>query len=147
MADFISVLFSIPIFLVIYLVPNILFGFLSRYFARLKGYEGGFRWGLFLSIIGVLIVLVRPTRNTFPKLLEKGSMAKVEAYGQAKTNVYAGLSMDSRNKGGAVIDVLPNGKKVNIKSCSKDAIWAVVQYEETEGYIKTMYLTESKAGE
>mgnify|MGYP003312755991 CR=1 FL=1 len=147
MAEFIRALFGIPVLLLIYLVPNILPGLLARYLARLKGYDDGFRLGLFLSVIGVLLVIVRPTRNAFSKLLENGSTAMVQAYGQEKTKVYASLSVDSRRKGGPVLDVLPNGKKVKIKSCSKDALWAVVEYEEKEGYIKTMYLSEIKAEE
>ena len=42
------------------LVSAVVFGLISRYIAQSKGYEGGFFWGFFLGIIGLLVVGFRP---------------------------------------------------------------------------------------
>lgn len=47
------------------LLNGILFGCLTRYLAKNKGYEGGFAWGFFLGLIGLIVVAAR--RNIEPK--------------------------------------------------------------------------------
>lgn len=53
------------IFLVIlvYLIQGVIFGAVTNYLANSKGYDGGFAWGFWLGIIGVMVVGFRPTIN------------------------------------------------------------------------------------
>ena len=44
------------------LIDGIIMGFISRYLAQSKGYEGGFAWGFWLGLIGVLVVGFRPNQ-------------------------------------------------------------------------------------
>ena len=46
------------------LISSLVFGFITRYIAQSKGYDGGFWWGFFLGIIGVLVVGFRPDNRT-----------------------------------------------------------------------------------
>ena len=43
-----------------FLVNGIIFGLITEYVANSKGYEGGFWWGFFLGVIGLLVVGFRP---------------------------------------------------------------------------------------
>lgn len=47
-----------------YVISGIIFGAITAYVARSKGYDGGFWWGFFLGIIGLLVVGFRPNINT-----------------------------------------------------------------------------------
>jgi uncharacterized membrane protein len=51
--------------LLIILIPAVLIGLLGRYVAKQKGRESveGFLFGFFLSILGIIIVLLLPTKN------------------------------------------------------------------------------------
>jgi hypothetical protein len=51
--------------LLIIFIPAILFGLLGRYVAKQKGRESveGFLFGFFLSILGIIIVLLLPTKK------------------------------------------------------------------------------------
>ena len=46
------------------LVVAIICGFISKAIAESRGMEGGFWWGFFLTIIGIVVVAVRPKENT-----------------------------------------------------------------------------------
>ena len=37
-----------------------IFGSITRSMNRDKGYDGGFAWGFFLGVIGIIVVAVRP---------------------------------------------------------------------------------------
>ena len=41
-----------------------IFGLITKHVAESKGYEGGFWWGFWLGIIGLLVVGLRPNRTT-----------------------------------------------------------------------------------
>lgn len=43
------------------LLQGVLFGCITMYISATKGYHGGFWWGFFLSLIGVLVVGFRPS--------------------------------------------------------------------------------------
>lgn len=43
------------------LLQGVLFGCITMYISETKGYHGGFWWGFFLSLIGVLVVGFRPS--------------------------------------------------------------------------------------
>ena len=45
---------------VFYLIVAIICGFITKSMNENKGYDGGFAWGFFLSIIGIIVVAVRP---------------------------------------------------------------------------------------
>lgn len=45
---------------IIYCAQGIVFGFITRYIACSKGYDGGFWWGFFLGVLGLIVVCVRP---------------------------------------------------------------------------------------
>jgi len=46
--------------LIIYLIDGVIFGLITKYVSESKGYEGGFAWGFFLGLIGLLVVGFRP---------------------------------------------------------------------------------------
>lgn len=50
----------------LYLMQGIIFGAITRYVAESKGYDGGFWWGFFLGMIGLLVVGFRPNMNSQP---------------------------------------------------------------------------------
>lgn len=45
----------------VYIVQGLIFGLITRSVASSKGYDGGFWWGFFLGILGLIVVAVRPT--------------------------------------------------------------------------------------
>jgi len=47
-----------------YLVSGIIFGLIAKHVAESKGYDGGFWWGFFLGLIGLVVVEFRPNINT-----------------------------------------------------------------------------------
>lgn len=47
-----------------YVIGGIIFGSITAHVARSKGYDGGFWWGFFLGLIGLLVVGFRPNLNT-----------------------------------------------------------------------------------
>ncbi len=54
---------DITIAILVYIIQGLIFGFVSRYIANSKGYDGGFAWGFWLGLIGVLVVGFRPNIN------------------------------------------------------------------------------------
>lgn len=46
-----------------YIINGIIFGSITRYISRSKGYENGFAWGFWLGIIGLLVVGFRPDQR------------------------------------------------------------------------------------
>lgn len=50
--------------LIFYLVGGMIFGCAARAIANSKGYDGGFAWGFWLWIIGLLVVGFRPDQST-----------------------------------------------------------------------------------
>ena len=53
------------VYLIAWLVPACIFGFIARYIANSKGYDTGFAWGFWLGVIGLLVVGFRPTLTTY----------------------------------------------------------------------------------
>ena len=47
-------------------IYSLIFGAITKYIAESKGYEGGFWWGFFLGVIGLLVVGFRPDMNQQP---------------------------------------------------------------------------------
>ena len=45
------------------LISGVICGFVTKYIANSKGYEGGFAWGFWLGIIGILVVGFRPNQE------------------------------------------------------------------------------------
>lgn len=52
--------------ILVYTIQGIIFGAITRYVADSKGYDGGFWWGFFLGIIGLLVVGFRPNQTAQP---------------------------------------------------------------------------------
>lgn len=48
-----------------WVIPAVIFGLISKHIANSKGYEGGFAWGFWLGVIGLLVVGFRPTLTTY----------------------------------------------------------------------------------
>jgi len=53
--------------LVVIIIGLIICGFITQGINKSKGYEGGFAWGLFLGIIGIIVVAVRPYHPDWKK--------------------------------------------------------------------------------
>lgn len=49
--------------LISYVITGVIFGFITKYIANSKGYDGGFAWGFWLGIIGILVVGFRPNQT------------------------------------------------------------------------------------
>lgn len=47
-------------FALVYLIIGIVCGLITKSMNENKGYEGGFAWGFFLSILGIIVVAIRP---------------------------------------------------------------------------------------
>lgn len=47
-----------------YIISGVVFGAITKYVAESKGYEGGFWWGFFLGVIGLLVVGFRPDNHS-----------------------------------------------------------------------------------
>ena len=58
-------LLSAVILVVLWIGIMSIFGTTTRRMSRSKGYEGGFAWGFFLGVIGIIVVAVRPDRLNF----------------------------------------------------------------------------------
>ena len=48
------------IYLITILVVQIVFGLITKKINNNRGREGGFWWGFFLGVIGIIVVAVRP---------------------------------------------------------------------------------------
>lgn len=118
-------------------MPCIVLGLLSRYISKHKGYEGGFWIGFLLNVFGLLFVLLRPSRNAFSKVFDKGSSAIIQAFGSGEASIY-------KAPDGIAFCHLPNGSKVKVISCTKDAVWALVENDKISGYVKTMYMQSAE---
>lgn len=46
--------------LLAYVIQGVIFGVICSYVASTKGYDGGFAWGFFLGIVGLMVVGFRP---------------------------------------------------------------------------------------
>ena len=42
------------------LIGCVIFGLITKYLNNIKGYEGGFAWGFWLNLIGVIVVACKP---------------------------------------------------------------------------------------
>ena len=47
-------------YFITYMIVAVIFGFVTKAINNSRGREGGFWWGFFLGIIGIIIVAVRP---------------------------------------------------------------------------------------
>ncbi|MBD5158742.1 MAG: hypothetical protein HDT23_00610 [Ruminococcus sp.] len=45
------------------LINAVIWGLITKTISRNKGYKGGFWWGFWLNIIGVIVVACRPNNN------------------------------------------------------------------------------------
>ncbi len=52
------------IYVAIIIVLHIVLGIASRSINQSKGYEGGFAWGFWLGIIGIIVVACKANKNT-----------------------------------------------------------------------------------
>ena len=46
------------------LIGCVIFGFITKYINNSKGYEGGFAWGFWLNLIGVIVVACKPDNRS-----------------------------------------------------------------------------------
>ena len=44
----------------IYIILGLICGFVTKSMNEEKGYTGGFWWGFFLDILGIIVIAVRP---------------------------------------------------------------------------------------
>ena len=63
--DILFVIFGILFWGVI--IAHIVLGFKTRSMNQAKGYEGGFAWGFFLGILGLITVAIRPFNIRMPQ--------------------------------------------------------------------------------
>ena len=54
---------ELAVFFVGVLVVATIFGLISKAISKSRGMEGGFWWGFFLGLIGIIVVAVRPKDN------------------------------------------------------------------------------------
>ena len=51
---------SMTVALIVYLVIACIFGLVTKRVNENRGREGGFWWGFFLGVIGIVVVAIRP---------------------------------------------------------------------------------------
>lgn len=51
------------VYILIFLGVGIIFGIASKHINESKGYSGGFAWGFFLGLIGIIVVACKPNIN------------------------------------------------------------------------------------
>jgi len=49
---------------IVAIIQGIICGLITSSMNKAKGYDGGFWWGFFLSILGIIVVAVRPFNST-----------------------------------------------------------------------------------
>jgi len=49
---------------ILVIIQSVVCGFITKSINSSKGYDGGFWWGFFLSILGIVVVAVRPFNNS-----------------------------------------------------------------------------------
>ena len=59
------------IILLAYFITGVIFGTITKYISGTKGYEGGFAWGFWLGLIGLLVVSFRANLNDSNKHPQK----------------------------------------------------------------------------
>lgn len=104
-------------FFIGFLVNGIIFGLITKYVAESKGYEGGFWWGFFLGLIGLLVVGFRPNKNDTNY-----------SYNSIQSNPvssYTPISQTSKN------DIIKDNKKAEKK-------WICIECN-TENYEKSKF--------
>lgn len=47
------------------LIVSIIFGLITKHINESKGYTGGFAWGFWLNIIGIIVVACKPDNRSF----------------------------------------------------------------------------------
>lgn len=50
--------------IIVVIIISVICGFITKSINQNKGYDGGFAWGFFLWIIGIIVVAVRPFNQT-----------------------------------------------------------------------------------
>lgn len=53
--------------MLVIIIGLIICGFITKEINSNKGYQGGFAWGFFLGIVGIIIVAVRPYHPDYKK--------------------------------------------------------------------------------
>ena len=66
-----------------YLVSGLIFGFICVGIASSRGMSGGFLWGFFLGVIGVIIVAVRPNEQN-----QNGVVSEIEEEIEIPKTIY-----------------------------------------------------------
>lgn len=82
---------------IIYIIVALLCGFITMGMNKSKGYSGGFAWGFFLSIIGIIVVAVRPYAKEEKKEDEKASKDEFIAYCTECKNVFGSAGTNPQN--------------------------------------------------
>lgn len=55
------------------LIGAVIWGFVAKAINENKGYDGGFAWGFWLGVIGVIVVAVRPENRSYSSYHSSGS--------------------------------------------------------------------------
>lgn len=69
-----------------YLILGVVCGFICESIASNRGMEGGFWWGFFLDILGVIIVALRPNDQVSPKNESERHESEIIALGGWRCN-------------------------------------------------------------
>ena len=55
------------------LISAVVFGFITKHINESKGYEGGFAWGFWLNIIGIIVVACKPDNRAYTPISSHNS--------------------------------------------------------------------------
>lgn len=121
-----------------YLVSCIVFGLITRHVAQSKGYEGGFAWGFWLGLIGLLVVGFRPNKPVEEKkpdsvYLELCFPASGTAVVDPKGGSIPLYSRPDKNNCSAWI---PANTKFQIIGFDQENGWVKILYANEPGYVK-----------
>ncbi len=71
--------------MIVSLIMAVIFGFITKSMNEDKGYEGGFAWGFWLGIIGIIVVACKPDNHHY-YYRESEQDAALSAYAREKND-------------------------------------------------------------
>jgi len=124
------------------IIYGVIFGFITSHVAESKGYEGGFAWGFWLGIIGLLVVGFRPNK---PKAQKNDHVDIPTNYrGLAKIDPSGSATSLHDMPDGEVVAWVPSNTEITVNEIDSINQWADITYKSSDGCIYQGYVkTES----